>query len=352
MKRLISLFLTLLVYSPLLVAQPPSARLKGPVLDTSGMPIPKVQVTLQNATASYETLSGEGGRLQIVQTKPSDAPFTVRLTAKGDELSILFPVKPSVYRFNRAFSYTLNGQLINEERIATAYANGVVYFLDLLSTGSPRRAMQDYMSDWRGKDKSIIRRVTRQALSVSGNAGQQDEFRRTSYVTLEPYYRREQYFTTKHYLCVISAVARDGVSPEMNEFFSSLKFGADAGRAAVDTLSQVGKGQTGQASFTGKVYNAKEVTRQAILVWKPELEVLLQNIADDIDIRRREIPIEVTLTSEGEVADLKFPQIMSREVMAIAADMARNLRFIPAELNGRPVSQRITLKFDLRDQSY
>ena len=38
--------------------------------------------------------------------------------------------------------------------------------------------------------------------------------------------------------------------------------------------------------------------------------------------------------------------------MAIAADMARNLRFIPAELNGRPVSQRITLKFDLRDQSY
>ena len=65
MKRLISSLIGLTLCSCLLLAQQPTARLKGTVLDTAGMPIPKVQITVQNSTASFKVVSDDDGKFQI-----------------------------------------------------------------------------------------------------------------------------------------------------------------------------------------------------------------------------------------------------------------------------------------------
>ena len=65
MKRLISSLTILTLCAGLILAQQPTARLKGTVLDTAGMPIPKIQITVQNSTASFKALSDDDGKFQI-----------------------------------------------------------------------------------------------------------------------------------------------------------------------------------------------------------------------------------------------------------------------------------------------
>ena len=49
----------------MVLAQQATARIKGTVLDTAGMPIPKIQVTIQNSTVSFNAVSDEEGKFQI-----------------------------------------------------------------------------------------------------------------------------------------------------------------------------------------------------------------------------------------------------------------------------------------------
>jgi uncharacterized membrane protein len=65
MKRLIELILGLTLCSSLVLAQQPTARLKGTLLDTAGMPIPKIQITVQNSTGSFKAVSDDDGKFQI-----------------------------------------------------------------------------------------------------------------------------------------------------------------------------------------------------------------------------------------------------------------------------------------------
>jgi uncharacterized membrane protein len=65
MKRPISSFIALTLCSCLVLAQQSTARFKGTVLDTAGMPIPNIQITVQNSTASFKAVSDDDGNFQI-----------------------------------------------------------------------------------------------------------------------------------------------------------------------------------------------------------------------------------------------------------------------------------------------
>jgi hypothetical protein len=63
MKRFISSAISLAVCSVLVLAQTATARLSGTVLDTAGMAIPKVQITVRNSTVSFNAVSDEDGKI-------------------------------------------------------------------------------------------------------------------------------------------------------------------------------------------------------------------------------------------------------------------------------------------------
>lgn len=279
------------------------------------------------------------------QSKPVDrtGPSTIRITTKGDELSIVFPVKPVVHRFN------LDLELFSEERVATAYDDGVVYVLQLLKTRIPRYALRDYLK-YKAKGDKSLDLVNRQELSVGGIVGTQEEARGKSRINGEQYYTKEQYFATKHHLYIISATTRDRVTPKMNDFFSSLKLGAAAilGPQEANNLAAEEPKPSGQVPFKGDVYDAKEVTRQALIVWQPPLEIPLFFAAVDMGHPVYEIQVQLILTPTGEVADLKAPPIRNPVLLALVTEMTEHVSFIPAELNGRPVAQRTTFKYELQ----
>jgi hypothetical protein len=289
------------------------------------------------------------GLVLQAQTTDSGAQSIVRLTAEGDELSILFPARPSVFRSKPLYSYADPGELITEERVSAAYANGVVYLLLIQRAGNPRRAMREYIESVRRDDKRRSGQVKWQEVNVRGQVVQQLEFRDKLDENGESYYRKAQYFTTRHYFCIVNATARDGATPEMDDFFSSLKFGdrTAAGTGVADNLSQNEQQPGAQATFRGVAFEAKDVTRQALPVWQPQLYSQLIGAATDLDQRRYEVRVQAILTADGEVADVKVLGPASHDVVAIATEMTRHTKFIPAELNGRPVSQRHTFKYKL-----
>ena len=65
MKRLISSVVTFTLCACAVLAQQATARITGTVLDTAGMPIPKIQITVQNSSASFNAVSDEDGKFQI-----------------------------------------------------------------------------------------------------------------------------------------------------------------------------------------------------------------------------------------------------------------------------------------------
>src|SRR4051812_25003734 len=104
----------------------------------------------------------------------------------------------------------------------------------------------------------------------------------------------------------------------MDDFFSSLRFGGQAAAGAADDMSQEGQSPSGQAPVVGEVYEARDVTRQALVVWQPPLYEQLISAAGELDRRRYEIQVRVILTSTGEVAELQVRQPVSRDALAVA----------------------------------
>jgi len=65
MKRVIPSLVALALCFVVALAQQPTARLTGTVVDTAGMPIPKVQITVQNSTTSLNVASDENGKFHL-----------------------------------------------------------------------------------------------------------------------------------------------------------------------------------------------------------------------------------------------------------------------------------------------
>ena len=65
MKRLISSLVVFSLWSGIALAQQPTARVNGTVVDNAGAAISKVQITIQNSTVSFSAVSTEDGKFQL-----------------------------------------------------------------------------------------------------------------------------------------------------------------------------------------------------------------------------------------------------------------------------------------------
>jgi len=65
MKTLVSLLVALALSLGAVLAQQATAQLKGTVVDTAGAAIQKVEITVQNSTASFKAVSDENGKFEL-----------------------------------------------------------------------------------------------------------------------------------------------------------------------------------------------------------------------------------------------------------------------------------------------
>jgi protein TonB len=98
--------------------------------------------------------------------------------------------------------------------------------------------------------------------------------------------------------------------------------------------------------YAHRVYDPEDVDVQAQIVSRPEPmyteEARLNRVTGQVTLR-------AVLTDRGQVEGIQVVKDLTDGLTDRAEDAARQIEFVPAMKNGRPVSQRIliTYNFDL-----
>ena len=268
----------------------------------------------------------------------------VRVIPRDEEFAILMPVPAEALRMEGESIFRVGGETIRERRSYGAYANGVAFLIRSYKAGNPRRALADFLQT-EGSAQRFERDVT-----VDGFNGKQYQSDNNNY------HRISQYFLTRHRLYAIEAAAREASNPDIQRFFSSLRLGRGRDEAATHNAAAAEEhaasiGPTSaQASPSPQhsqnqdtVFRALEVTRRAVVIFKPEppyTEAALRN-----GIRGRVI-LRAVLSSTGRVTNIQVVEGLRHSLTENAIIAARHLRFLPAEREGNPVSQYVQIVYN------
>ena len=100
---------------------------------------------------------------------------------------------------------------------------------------------------------------------------------------------------------------------------------------------------SGYGRYSGDVYTAREVDRQAVLLSKPEpgfTEAARQNSTSGV------VTLRMALSSTGQVTNVSVIRGLPDGLTDRAIEAAMGIKFTPALKDGRPVSQWVTVEYN------
>lgn len=280
----------------------------------------------------------------------SGEPYLLRSSAKGDEFSVLMPSQPVAVVDPLDYSFKFDGHTIKEERVFSSYAGGAVFLVKVLITSSGRKAFTEFWESRTRYGRDEPAEISACDVVLSGFKGKEEETRGKSNIYGESYYSRTQYFPTERNIYIISAVARDEHNPHIESFFSSLRLGdaASEAGAAPPTLGRpaTAEGAPLRASETEQVLKPEEVSHKAIIVWQPDPGIYEEVLRLNAPVHK--LKIQMVLAASGQVAEVKILGGVTPTINERVAKAAKYMKFIPAEKDGRPVSQWHTAEYVFR----
>jgi TonB family protein len=263
----------------------------------------------------------------------------------GEEFSVALPAPPATYfdyteqdyKSKSRRDFSIGGAEIKGERTYSVYNDGVVYLVQSYKTSAPGKLRSGLKAD-ELKSGDLVREFELDGFKVMENRS-----------TTETDFRVLWFIAARSHAYRVEAAARN-VHPSVARFLESFRLN-NRNPAGVEEFSNLTAveanakvGATGaSAPDPGEVFNPKELTRKVALIWRPE--PLYTDAA-----RRNQITGSVRLTmiaaSSGEITNIrvvtKLPDVLTDT--AIAA--ARVIKFLPAEKDGRRVSQRMTIDYN------
>ena len=148
------------------------------------------------------------------------------------------------------------------------------------------------------------------------------------------YFLRTVRFMTKKHLYVVTLATLEEGNAAVNQFLNSLRL-----RKSRDQAISVEPPADHRPT---DVFRAQEVTRRAIIVRKGEPSYT--HLARQHRVTGT-VMLEAVLASNGYVANIIITRGLKDGLTESAIDSARNIRFFPAEKDGKPVSQRVILEY-------
>jgi TonB family protein len=148
-------------------------------------------------------------------------------------------------------------------------------------------------------------------------------------------------FTGREHVYVVIAAAKTSGHPSFNRFLSSFTLGENGLTGTV--TPNVEDESVVADPAPGNVIPGKETSTKAIVVWKPEPNY---TEAARLNQRTGTVVLRGTFTSSGRViiTDVIKPLRDGLTERAIAA--AKNIKFFPAEKDGKPVSVSLQLEYN------
>ena len=303
---------------------------------------PRLAFFLLLLTLAATHVPGAASRAPRPQDPPAqtDPPGWLQIRPRGEEFVFQSPVVPRVYVSQRegdGISRQIGGTEVRRQLTYHAYHDGVVYLVHVYKASSPQSVMNELTG--RPPLKGAVAR------DVRAGGVKAREYETTS----EALYTKTRFVTAGKFLYVLEAAARDAVSPNIDRFLSSLTTG-ETNVAAGDGEVTVpaGGGQLvgwgdGGARRAGEVLSQREVTRRATIIYRPE------PLYTEEARRKRTtgtIRLRMLLSATGGVTNVSVVYSLPNGLTETAVAAAHALRFLPAEKDGRRVSQYVTIDYN------
>jgi TonB family protein len=221
-----------------------------------------------------------------------------------------------------------DGERVLAHRIYSGYGNGLVFIIESYKAEHPQNLWGPLLEN--AEKNAVFERD----IEFDGvTARQYQSVHSTSYAW---YTRRFVRFATKEHVYFLTLATLDETNPVLDRFLSSLRL-----RRPADLVTPI-ESQSSENN-PGDVFSGNEVTRKAIVVWKPEPIYTA-------DAREHQVTgtivLQAIFVANGDVANITVTSELKDGLTERAIEATRNIRFFPAEKDGKPVSQRITLEYN------
>ncbi|HVG28603.1 MAG TPA: energy transducer TonB [Pyrinomonadaceae bacterium] len=279
--------------------------------------------------------------------RPQDPPAQtapggwLQIRPRGEEFAFQSPVAPGVYVSQRegdGLLRQMGGTEVKRQLTYHAYHDGVVYLVHVYKASSPQSVMNELTG------RPPLRGAVARDVSAGGVKAREYE------AASGALYRKTRFVTAGKFLYVLEAAARDAANPNIDRFLSSLTTGR-ANAAGGDEVPAAAGGAemsaaaegAGDATRAGEVVTQREATRKAAIVYRPEPlytdEARRKNTTGTIRLR-------MILSATGEVTNVTVAYGLPNGLTETAIAAAHATRFLPAEKDGRRVSQYVTIEYN------
>jgi TonB family protein len=251
----------------------------------------------------------------------------VRLAPEREEFSVLTPATPSVMTQRANYAFEMRGEMVLEHETYSGYGNDFVFVIDSYRASHPQKIFERAVQNETGRASFV------QDVIVDGLAAK--EYRRDD----PAFYNRILCFTSKKHVYVVTVAAREQSNPFLEQFLNSFQL---SDQSVKRTPIAAGSPAAGVSMTASEVLSARDVSRKAVIVWKPQAAYTEQARSNHVTGR---IVIKAVFGADGQVTDITVVSGLKDGLTEKAIEAARNIRFFPAEKDGRPVAQQLTVEY-------
>jgi TonB family protein len=271
-----------------------------------------------------------------------------RYSSSDEEFSARLPEPPLM--ISQSMSYKPSEQH-KRGRLYSAYGDGTVYLILSFDNPKQEEALDVFIKKLQGGPIYLATNSFERDINLNGFKGKQ--YRSQSPVLSNI---TQVYFTTNH-VYAFKVVSKDLSKPAIKQFLESLTLdGKSKGSnlpadsmymsypeipapTVASSEHEVGQ-ESGQKDV---VFKAKDVTRKGFIVSKPPPEYTEEARQQGIS---GTAVLRVVLSSTGKVTDVRVVTKLPYGLTQRAIAAVRNLRFIPAQKDGKDVSQYVQIEYN------
>ena len=250
---------------------------------------------------------------------------------EDEEFTAVIPAWPTTRSYSVSTSYKTDRERILAHRQYGGYGNGLVFVIESFKAERPQRLWDDLLKS--NVEQTLI---FERDIAFDGVMARQYKSTYSSHYTNYAYTRRLVRLVTKEHVYFLTLATLDETDPAVNRFLSSFRL-----RRSQDRTTPI-EAQSFE-TLPDKVFTGNEVTRKATVVWKPEPTYTEQARAHQVV---GTVVLKAVFAANGYVTNIIATRELKGGLTEAAIEAARNIRFFPAEKDGKPVSQWMALEYN------
>jgi len=262
---------------------------------------------------------------KIVRAVTQNASGWIHFVPADEELTFSVPGNP-IARIHPVYKPRDNSvERVLAHREYSGYGNGLIFIIQSFKADRPER-LSNTILNLREQGTAVERDIF-----IDGVAAK--ETVRTVTSPRGTYTQHNVRFITGKHLYLVTLATLEVTSPATDQFLSSLRRRKDEKTTPIQPPAE---------TDPGTVSNTTEVTRRAIVVWKNE-PFYTEEAREHKTTGG--VTLEAVFAENGYVTNIKVTRALAHGLTESAIEAARNIRFFPAEKDGKPVSQRTMLEY-------